>query len=327
MNRRSVRAMNRTSIEWTDLSWNPLRGCSRVSPGCTSCYAERIAARFSGMDSHRDRKPNWPGPFAGIARTTPDGPRWTGKVELVEAKLTEPLRRSRWAEKFLREHGRKPRVFLCDMSDLFYEAVPDEWIDRVFAVMALTPEYEFFALTKRVKRMRAYIAEMAKSSKRIETAARSVGFALRWEGISLCPWPLPHVRLGASAEDQERFDERIGPLMQLAVQGWKTFVSFEPLLSEITVSAEQWRAIGWVILGGESGPSARPCEIDWIRSLRHQAKAASVPCFIKQVGSRPDGWWTNENGPRFNRHAILHPKGSDPFEWPEDLRVREWPSG
>ena len=127
-----------------------------------------------------------------------------------------------------------------------------------------------------------------------------------------------------SVEDQQRADERLVELAEVATLGWQTFVSFEPLLSEIKLSSE-WLAIGWAIIGGESGPGARPCEIDWIRSLLKQAKVAAIPAFVKQVGSRPDGWWTNANGPRFNRHAIKHPRGGNSAEWPEDLRVREGP--
>jgi protein gp37 len=131
--------MGKTNIEWTDKVWNCVRGCSRVSEGCRNCYAERIAARFS---SGRDDKPKRQGEFEGFAIRTPSGPRWTGKVELIESKLSEPL------------HWKKPqRVFVNSMSDLFHEALPDDAIDRVFAVMALCPHVTFQVLTKRPERM------------------------------------------------------------------------------------------------------------------------------------------------------------------------------
>src|SRR5271169_4539606 len=126
--------MPKTTIEWTDRTWNPTRGCSRISEGCRNCYAERIAARFS---KGRADKPKRQGEFQGFAILTPSGPRWTGKVELVESKLTDPL------------HWRKPqRVFVNSMSDLFHEALMDEDIDKVFAVMALCPHISFQILTK-----------------------------------------------------------------------------------------------------------------------------------------------------------------------------------
>src|ERR1017187_3120358 len=128
--------MGKTTIEWTDKTWNPTRGCSRVSEGCTRCYAETLAARFSDTGA----------PFHLFAKRTPSGPRWTGKVELIESILDLPL------------HWRKPtRVFVNSMSDLFHEALPDEAIDRVFAVMALCPQHTFQVLTKRAERMSQWV--------------------------------------------------------------------------------------------------------------------------------------------------------------------------
>ncbi|MBY6277267.1 DUF5131 family protein [Symbiobacterium thermophilum] len=132
---------DRTRIEWTDATWNPIRGCSRVSEGCRNCYAERMAARFSG-----------PGrPYEDLVRRTPHGPRWTGEVRLVEELLDAPL------------HWRRPRrIFVNSMSDLFHEAVPDEWIDKVFAVMALAEHHTFQVLTKRPERMLRYLTDLPK---------------------------------------------------------------------------------------------------------------------------------------------------------------------
>lgn len=295
--------MNTTAIEWTDLTWNPTRGCSRVSPGCEHCYAERIAARFSKEDHQTKTRERKRGPFAGFARMTPNGPSWTGRVELVESELTEPLRRRRWAEKFLREHGRKPLVFVDSMSDLCHERLSDKAIHRVFHTMAEAVWFDFVVLTKRAGRLPAICG------------ARPRG------------WVLPHVYLGVSVEDQQRADARLPHLMQVAAMGWKTVVSAEPLLSPLHLKGE-WVKLGWLIIGGESGPNSRPCELACIRSLRDQATAAGVPCYIKQLGSRPI---ESDDGPRLapythqERLKLRHPRGADPSEWPADLRIREEP--
>lgn len=343
---------SRTGIAWTDATWNPIRGCSRVSEGCRNCYAEKIAARFSDVGK----------PFHGFASI---GPRkgahgWTGKVELVPEKLEEPL------------HWRKPRrVFVNSMSDLFHEKLSLEDIAAVFGVMAACPRLTFQVLTKRPERMRAWF-RWAADSPPITALARCVMEAedrLRlWPDFQPAfrvPWPLPNVWLGVSVEDQKTADERI-PLL-LEVPAAVRFVSYEPALGEVSFdrggwlrpsysSCQQgdrpeiaaiakavaakggWVGLDWVIVGGESGPKARPFDVAWARSVVEQCREAGVPCFVKQLGARPvplapmrlpsfdaftgrhhRGWI--EDGP----HAISDPAGADPAEWPEDLRVREFP--
>jgi protein gp37 len=305
-----------SAIEWTDATWNPVTGCTKVSAGCKNCYAERWAQRFfeiecvvgtsATMNAERVRRP------FSVVRCHGD-------------RLDTPL------------HWRNPRrVFVCSMSDLFHEAVPDEFLDRVFAVMALCPQHTFQVLTKRPDRMHQYLAShdvgarwtLARGLPAIEEITASV--AVDWTRNGL-----PNVWLGVSCEDQTTADERIPLLLQTPAP--LRFVSCEPLLEPIDLSeflpvatiggVEMERWPNWVIVGGESGPHvlARPCEVAWIRSILRQCRAASVPCFVKQVGSRPDGWWSNSLGPRFTRHALKNRKGADPSEWPADLRVREWP--
>lgn len=276
---------DRSPIQWTDASWNPVRGCSRTSPGCGGpnheggCYAERIAARFSDPGQ----------PFHGFAERTKHGGRWTGKLALVPELLNLPLR---W---------RKPRrIFVNSMSDLFHESLPDEAIDQVFAVMALAPQHTFQVLTKRAERMRRYFADPLRAALIGHQTADLNGAG--WP--SLTPLPLPNVWLGVSVEDQQRADDRIPALLETPAA--VRFLSCEPLLSSvdlaghlvghevhgIDLSREVGSKVGacigwtppvdWVICGAESGPRARPFDEAWARQLRNQCQAAGVPFFLKQ---------------------------------------------
>ena len=268
---------DKTGIEWTDTTWNPIRGCTRVSAGCQHCYAESVAARFSG-----------PGlPYEGLTKLVGGDRRWTGEVRLVEEALTQPLR---WK--------RPRRIFVNSMSDLFHEAAPNAAIDRIFAVMALAPHHTFQILTKRPNLMNAYLTH------------EWTGFRIRNEMQTITPqsiinmdWPLTNVWLGVSVENQGTADERI-PLL-LAAPAAKRFISAEPLLGPVDLQRVEGVsgivktltgahhglggvAIGsgldWVICGGESGPHARPMHPNWARSLRDQCAAAGVPFFFKQWG-------------------------------------------
>ena len=261
-----------TTIEWTDRTWNPTRGCARVSSGCEHCYAERIARRFD--------RPG--GSYEGL--TTSNG-RWNGQIRLVPEKLEEPLR---W---------RKPsRVFVDSMSDLFHESVPDYYIEMVFHVMGLAHQHQFQVLTKRPERMRALLQSC-------ELQDAICGAEV--------PWPLRNVWLGVSAEDQTTADERV-PLLRETPAAIR-FLSCEPLLGPIDLSHAQ--GIDWVIIGGESGPGARPCATEWIYSIVKQCWwEAGTACFVKQLGQR----WARTHGARSR-------KGADPTEWPESLRVRWFP--
>ena len=315
--------MTASKIEWTDRSdWNPVRGCTRVSPGCGGpgkgiapgggCYAEAIAARFSAPGQ----------PFHGFAERTSKGPRWTGKVALVEDRLTLPLR---WRQPKPNAHGHLAnKVFASSTSDIFHESLSDHDIDRIFAVMALAPKWTFQVLTKRSTRMREWFERRMKNPG-YETFAHArdfVGdqmFNDHREGHPLI-WPLPNVWLGVSVEDQARADERIPDL--LATPAAVRFLSCEPLLGPLDLTcvdlaqAEAREAepsgletvdaltgihfdgegevpgiygspdpkIDWVIAGGESGPKARPMHPDWARSLRDQCAAAGVAFHFKQWG-------------------------------------------
>jgi protein gp37 len=251
-----------SAIEWTDATWNPIRArnlktgkkgwhCEHASTGCEHCYSEGFNKRLgTGL-------PFKPGHRADI------------EIFLDENVLTQPLR---W---------KKPRmIFVCSMTDLFADFVPDEWIDKMFAVMALCPQHTFQLLTKRAKRMRDY---MTRGGPTLQTLAEvpQVGQGIMTANTD---WPLPNVWLGVSTERQEEADERI-PLL-LRTPAAVRFISSEPLLGPIDMHL--WMltnpAIDWVIAGGESGPHARPMHPGWARDLRKQCRAASVPFFFKQWG-------------------------------------------
>lgn len=320
--------MGKTSIEWTDRTWNPTRGCSRVSEGCRNCYAERIAARGLLLS---------PVSLQGYASFTNTGPKWNGRVELIKSKLTEPL------------HWRKPqRIFVNSMSDLFHEMLSDGAIDRVFAVMALCPQHTFQVLTKRPERMLGYCSSVTFERLR-EWMNRSVDGGEHRPGayslVSLahankrgtefefrrCPKPpLPNLWIGVSVEDQKTADERIPLLLQTPAA--KRFVSYEPALGPVDFKGwlidEAYKRffgvanIDWMIVGGESGPGARPFDIAWARNTIAQCNAAGVACFVKQLGS----YWARKRNADPEQWTQVSGKGGDMSEWPEDLRVRDFPS-
>ena len=260
-----------SAIEWTQETWNPVTGCTKVSPGCRHCYAERFSERFRGVPGH----PYEPG----------------FDLTLRPERLSKPLG---W---------KKPRrVFVNSMSDLFHEDVPDEFIDRVFVVMSLAQRHTFQVLTKRAERMREYcsspetlgriVADTAEVLDGIDNAV--VAISHHEDGFRGIRWP--HVWLGVSVEDQKRADERI-PLL-LETPAAVRFVSAEPLLGPVDFG-EALDQIDWVIVGGESGPGARPMDPEWARFIREQCHASRIPFFMKQMAKKK------------------------PI--PEDLMIREWP--
>ncbi len=277
-----------TKIEWTDATWNPITGCSVVSPGCTNCYAMRLAG--TRLRNHPSR--------AGLTRQSKAGPVWTGKVRLNRQELHKP---AEW---------RRPRmIFVCAHGDLFAEEVPDEWILDVLTVIASNPHHHFQVLTKRAWRMREF---MSRENLLEEIYAN-------WSGFSGKPrevwsWPLHNLWLGVSTEDQKHARLRIPALLETpAAIRW---ISAEPLLGGLdltningtTHESAEWahnvltgsfwrpgvgkpmtepsdKRLHWVVAGGESGPGARPMHPDWARSLRDQCASAGVPFFFKQWGS------------------------------------------
>lgn len=260
--------MSKSNIEWTQRVWNPTVGCSKQSEGCKNCYAIRMAWRHIHNPKTRHK-------YAGTVAMQGNQPNWTGKVNLLEDVLTEPLR------------VKKPTTwFVNSMSDLFHPNIPFEFIDRVFAVMAISPQHTFQVLTKQPQRALDYFKGIRKQSVEFEIEAHLLYRPHKIE------WPLPNVWLGASVENQKAADERIPLLLQ--VPAAVRFLSCEPLLGRVDLippmnypipgTKDYAPPINWVIAGGESGPRSRPMHPDWARSLRDQCAVAGVPFFFKQWG-------------------------------------------
>lgn len=255
----------KTGIEWTEATWNPVAGCSVVSAGCTNCYAMKMAARLAAMGAAK---------YAGLTEPSKAGAVWNGKVRLDYDALRVPLR---WQ--------RPRRIFVNSMSDLFHCGLADHEVDLVFAVMAMTPQHRYQVLTKRASRMRQWVSGMSLPA--LDVAIVGALHALPGTRSAVPFWPLRNVWLGVSVEDQKRADERLPHLRDTpAALRW---ISAEPLLGRIDLGgAVRW--LDWVVVGGESGPGARPMHPDWVRSIRDQCAAAGVPFFFKQWGAwRPLG--------------------------------------
>jgi protein gp37 len=243
-----------SSIEWTDATWNPLRGCTQISPGCAHCYAETFAERFRGVAGH---------------------PYEQGfDLRLVPGKLAEPLR---W---------KKPSmVFVNSMSDLFHEGVPDAYVEAVARVMVRAGWHTYQVLTKRSERMRDMLGS-------------SLGFAAR----------AAHIWWGVSVENRKHGLPRVEHLRS-APAGLR-MLSVEPLLEDL--GDLDLTGIGWVILGGESGPGARPLDPAWARSVRDRCAAAGVPFFFKQWGGVRKGRTGRSLDGRTHDHVPPRPAADVP---------------
>lgn len=258
---------DKTHIEWTDATWNPVTGCAKISAGCKHCYAERDWARLSANRQTR---------YFGRAFTD---------VQCHHDLLDLPLR---WK--------RPRRIFVNSMSDLFHPNVSDQFITDVFRTMARAHQHVFQVLTKRPERMRRLLSGYEFQDAVTDNAHECADW----------PWPLANVWLGVSVEDQATADERIPPLLQTpAAVRW---ISAEPLLGPVDLErprpgpdldqghgakiCQPWliqSGIDWVVVGGESGPNARPMHPEWARSLRDQCAGAGIPFMFKQWGAYAPG--------------------------------------
>ena len=270
-----------SSISWTGATWSPTTGCDQVSRGCDHCYALTLSKRLKGMGSAKyqnDGDPRTSGPGFGLT--------------MHEDALMLPLK---W---------RKPRrVFVNSMSDLFHPKVTDEFLAKVWAVMAASPQHVFQILTKRPTRMLSLLSDPDGEFQGEVGGWRymhgETDTTILTLEIPSWGWPLPNVHIGVSVEDQKQADRRI-PLLERTPAAVR-FISAEPLLGEILLG-DRLRHLDWVIAGGESGPGARPMHLDWVRSLVTQCRSAEVPVFVKQdsgprsgmQGRIPDELWIKE---------------------------------
>ncbi|HET9973924.1 MAG TPA: phage Gp37/Gp68 family protein [Streptosporangiaceae bacterium] len=293
---------DQSKIEWTEATWSPTTGCDRISPGCDNCYALTLARRLKAMGSAKyqaDGDPRTSGP--GFALT------------LHEDALTLPLR---W---------RKPRrIFVNSMSDIGHARVPAEFQARVWAVMAMASQHTFQVLTKRPERLRRILTDECRCG---SGHVPGIHFrsAMDWAGTPHSPayvpgvvgrevyhnrpWPPPNVWVGTSVE-LDAYRRRADDLRETPAA--LRFLSLEPLLGPLPLL--NLEGIGWVIIGGESGPGARPMRLEWARGIVARCTDAGIPVFVKQLGSV------------LGRELGAGPKGGDWSAWPADLRVREFPA-
>ncbi|WP_027185577.1 phage Gp37/Gp68 family protein [Desulfovibrio inopinatus] len=301
-----------TKINWADATWNPIIGCSKISPACDNCYAERTACRLA-------QNPKTADTYSQVVGCTSKA--WNGKTAFVESALEIPL------------HWKRPRrIFVGSMTDIFHPTVQDEWLDHVFAVMALCPQHTFMVLTKRPEGMREYVeqgekrnwaehlSDVAMDITHNEEAECQVYNSINGNlvGKMNVGWPMRNVWLGVTVENQQMADYRIPILLNTPAA--VRFVSCEPLLGKVNLhrymmltednqdiehfdrhgwAYDSWSGgfwgthdstyspepgLHWAICGGESGPNARPMHPDWVRSLRDQCGAANVPFWFKQWG-------------------------------------------
>lgn len=282
-----------TKIEWCDHTFNPWEGCQKVGPGCDHCYAETRNARFAGGTAI-----NW-GPGAPRRRTS-------------ASNWNKPIAWNAQADAFMAKHGRRQRVFCASLADVFDNAVDPQWRADLFALILATPNLDWLLLTKRIGNVRGMLAELSHGND---------------PDLSLLDMmPLPNVWIGATITSQDEADRDIPKLLQVPAR--VRFLSMEPLLGPVDLDSAarlpcpnshgivmdpetgsydccracdftglsyEW-GIDWVIVGGESGPGARPMHPEWARSLRDQCQAAGVPFLFKQWGEHAPNWLNDDAG-------------------------------
>lgn len=294
-----------SGIQWTTHTFNPWIGCQRVSPGCMNCYAEAYDKRVGGLPKNQRMSPNVP-----ELRWGPTAPR----VRTSLANWRKPIAWDKDSAVAIANGKPRARVFCASLADVFEER-PDlvQHRNDLFDLIAKTPHLDWLLLTKRPENIARLMPSITKYG---------------------LPPPWPNVWLGTTVEDQQRANERIPELLK--VQAVVRFLSIEPLLEPVYLGAYVWPGdLHWMIIGGESGSSARPFHLEWARSLVRQARDVRAAPFVKQLGARPVfgdfelskcRWrFVSEGEPDRSRVRFLDEAGGNPDEWPEDLRVREFP--
>lgn len=292
--------MEHSKISWTDHTFNPWEGCTKVSPGCAHCYAETRNARFGGGTA-----PNW-GKGAPRRLTSAhnwnEPRRWNAAAQ-KDADRWEMAQHSRIATDKDPTEYHRPRVFCASLADWLDDEVPLEWLANLLGLIDETPFLDWLLLTKRPHLWADRIAEVAQSAFPDRLARRGAFLATNWFGGSEAP---ANVWIGATVEDQERANQRIPQLLRIPAR--VRFLSCEPLLGPVYIFEGSHvksryrgivtggRGIDWVICGGESGANARPMHPEWARSLRDQCAAAGIAFHFKQWGEWAPGECVNVTG-------------------------------
>jgi len=256
--------MKTTKIEWTEHSWNPVIGCTKISEGCKNCYAEKMAKWLCVMGNE-----------SYFPVVDPKG--WTGKTNFAESQLNKPFK-----------FKKSSMFFVVSMGDLFHESVPFEWVDKTMTVIASNPHHIFQVLTKRPKQMNEYfnyediswMSEKMMGFERIRYYCyHNNGMNIEYEDF----YPLKNLWLGVTTENQKWADERIPELLKIPAK--VRFLSIEPCLGYISLfyHTSCFTSVDWVIVGSESGPNRRPAKLEWIESIVDQCQTANVPVFVKQL--------------------------------------------
>jgi protein gp37 len=338
--------MKNSRIEWTDHTFNPWEGCTKVSPGCANCYAEARNKRYNkgvsvnwgpGAPRRRTSKANWAQPVKWNKEAAEALNNWK-----INVRQFSDSPRDAEARGFPRPD--RPRVFCASLADWLDDEVSIEWLSDLLVLISKTPHLDWLLLTKRPenweKRLRAVAVshqgkEIDKGGYPAHPAWHFVNNWLPWNGVHRFD-PPHNIWIGTTVENQKAADKRIPELLDIPAR--VHFLSCEPLLEELYLEQNFYltgRArrkdksllppgsrshIHWVIIGGESGKGARPFNIDWARSLVEQCRAAGVAPFVKQLGSKPE-----YNGAHGMALKLQDKKGGTIEEFPEDLRIREFP--
>lgn len=319
-----------SKISWTDSTFNPWIGCTKVSPGCANCYAETRNKRFGGDNwgvgklRRRTVAANWNMPLKWNREAKDflqcNGCGWRGVSKWVET--FDPITMGKTGEaRGCRRCGgedvaeARQRVFCASLADWLDHEVPAEWLADLLTLIAETPNLDWQLLTKRPELWRNRLSQVAVDQWDLPLGASAL--AQEW----LDGNPPANVWVGTTVEDQARANERIPALLQIPAR--VRFLSMEPLLEAVAPPLD---GIGWVIVGGESGSKARPFDLSWARSIVHQCADAGVPVWVKQMGANPvNPFSLMAGGEGLRLPAYNHPAGADPAEWPADLRVQQLP--
>lgn len=289
-----------TKIEWCAETWNPIVGCSKISPGCDNCYAEKMARRLAGMGQEK---------YKGVIC----GDGWTGDCKFSIDEFKKP---------FSWKKGRM--IFVCSMGDIFHKNVPFEWVDHVIATVISAPQHKYLILTKRPEIMQKYFEELYAYKRDIIRAAKRILDLLRPLHLPLPLFslmdnlynPIENLWLGVTGENQKEFNRRVPILLEIPTA--IRYVSIEPMLGPVEAGSalgDEWSSLeekyrilpyktklDWVILGGETGPGARKLKPGYVREIREQCEDSSTPFFFKSWGGK------DKSGIIFGEECKEYPK-------------------